>query len=289
MRHFTLTENKNTAQKVIVVAGPTASGKTAFAQQLLKANPEFIFVNADSMQVYKEIKIGNNKDFSHGELFDHVSVFEEYSVADYQKDVRKVITSLHSNGKVPVLVGGSGLYITAAIYDYQFADTNNFGQSDFAYLSTVELQNLLEEKGVDIGSLNNSDKNNPRRLQNLLKKRLDGNGDLQSKKRLLYDVEFYILDPELVDLEKKLKDRVDHMFVNGLMEEVTTLLDLEQALQRKVSSQVRSAAGYAQVFTAIENATNLDLAELKLMVYRSHRQVAKKQLTWLKKYFAPSQ
>lgn len=271
--------------KVVVIVGPTGSGKTKKAIKLAGAGGCEI-VNGDSMQVYRELSIGNNKgDLSEfGEipiwLFDIISVTQNFTVVDFQERAREVISQIHDRGNTPVIVGGSGYYISAAVYDYNFPE-----QKDVDLPEDVDaLQKTLRELDFDLDQLNNSDRNNPRRLQNYIRKALAGDITLSGEKKSpLYNLDIQVIDIDLEDLRISLEGRVDEMVEQGLIAEVEALITLDRITP--VSDQVKNASGYKQVFEHLQSDKQISLEELKQQIVTSHYQLAKKQITWNKKHF----
>ena len=212
--------------RVIVITGPTAVGKTKLSIELAKKlNGEII--NADAMQVYKGLNIGTAKvtekekeNIPH-HLFDIKEVEEEYSIYNYQKDCRKVIDDILRRNKTPILVGGTGLYIKAALYDYKLSEekTNN----TYDNLKTEEIYKELLKLDKDI----NIDKNNRRRLIRALNYYKENNTSISNNKtnKLLYDTIFIGLTTDREILYKKINQRVDNMIENGLLEEVKYYYD----------------------------------------------------------------
>ena len=191
--------------RVIVITGPTAVGKTKLSIELAKKlNGEII--NADAMQVYKGLNIGTAKvtekekeNIPH-HLFDIKEVEEEYSIYNYQKDCRKVIDDILRRNKTPILVGGTGLYIKAALYDYKLSEekTNN----TYDNLKTEEIYKELLKLDKDI----NIDKNNRRRLIRALNYYKENNTSISNNKtnKLLYDTIFIGLTTDREILYKKI-------------------------------------------------------------------------------------
>ncbi len=309
-------------KKVIAIVGSTGSGKTSFALEFCDPKKHEI-INGDSMQVYRQISIGNNKgklypisQKDEGELlgiepqykpvylsnkkkvvswlFDIVDITDDFSVADYQKSAREVIIDIQKRGKTPVIVGGSGLYVYAALYDVDLQQSAKETQRQLKIKKSFgtevkELQKRLIDEGFDLDSLNNSDRNNPRRLQNYLYKLLYADEESYTdqnlaNKKALYSVEFKIMDLDEKNLEKRLKKRVDSMIDEGFIEECMKLLKVEE--EEGVSSQIKTASGYKEVFDYLDlDESERDLNELKENIYRSHRRLAKKQEKWNKKFF----
>ena len=128
--------------KVIVICGPTASGKTALSIELAKQiNGEI--VSCDSMQIYKDMNIGTAKGIKHY-LIDFVSPDERYSVADYKQDAKKAIKEILKKGKVPIVVGGTGLYIDSLIYEIEYPNI------EFDEKYRKKLENIAEEQGLKV-------------------------------------------------------------------------------------------------------------------------------------------
>ena len=180
--------------KIIVIVGPTGVGKTKMSVELAKIyNGEII--NADSMQIYKYLNIGTAKikdeekeNIPH-HLFDIKELDEDYSIYHYQKDCRNMINNLLSKGNTPVLVGGTGLYIKSALYDYTLSEEKVSDTYDD--LSDSELYNLLISLDKDIVI----DKNNRRRLIraiNYYKEFGKSINENNNKDKLLYDNVIFI-------------------------------------------------------------------------------------------------
>ena len=176
-------------QKVIVILGPTGVGKTKLSIELAKRlNGEII--NADSMQVYKNLNIGTAKptvlekqNILH-HLFDIKDEDEEYTIYDYQKDARKKIEEIRKKDKTPILVGGSGLYIKAALFDYKFQKETN--KKEYKELTNEELLKKIKEYQEDVDIHINNRKRLVRALQILEV------GDTLTKEKdpLIYDAIF---------------------------------------------------------------------------------------------------
>jgi tRNA dimethylallyltransferase len=292
------------AATVLVVAGPTGAGKTAHALELARKHPEVELVNADSVQIYKGLQIGSNKgdliahhsdlevSLKYGEqeikhkpqayvelprvpvwLLDVLHPNQELAVSYYQDWARAVIADILRRGKTPLLVGGSGLYLNAALFDYNFANNQSSNSMRFELPESVtELKALLQRNGIDFSQLNNSDSNNPRRLQNLYLRQ--GAPQFESTElKPLYNLDVYLLEPELAELKLKLIARAREMLAAGLVAEAESL---QREFGQDLAGQLQVAAGYRQVFTKAE-----PLAEA---IAKSHIKLARKQLIWNKKY-----
>lgn len=253
---------------IIVICGPTGVGKTKLSVELAKKY-NGIVVNADSMQVYKELNIGTAKVTEEEKenvphyLFDIKSPEEMYTVFDYQKDLRNILDN--NKDKNIIIVGGTGLYIKAGLYNYEFSlDDNN---ETYDNLTNNELFKLVKEKygSIDVHV------NNRKRLVRLLNK---GNNSLNGND-LLYDVIFIGLTTDRDTLYKKIDSRVDKMFDLGLLDEVKSLYD------RKIFSKaICTGIGYKELYEYFDN--NISLEEAKDLIKKNSRHYAKRQYTWFK-------
>jgi len=260
--------------KIICIVGPTGIGKTKLSIELAKRfNGEII--NADSTQVYKELDIATAKvtkaekeDIPH-HLFDIKNITENYTVYDYQKDGRICIEKILNRENIPIVVGGTGLYIKALFYDYEFKEGNIKG--DYSSFTNEELY----KKVLDINLDTNIHINNRKRLERFLDYYNSTGEIIENNKtdKLLYDVIFIGLTTDRKTLYERINKRVDIMVKNGLIEE-----------SRKVyNSNIRTKAimtpiGYKELFPYFENKKTLNecLDEIK----QNSRKYAKRQYTW---------
>lgn len=262
--------------KVIVIIGPTAVGKTKLSIELAHYFDGEI-INADSTQVYKDLDIATAKvteeekeNIPH-HLFDIKNIDENYTVFDYQKDARKKIEEILSRGKTPILVGGTGLYIKAALYDYQFLEEEN--KNTFDKFTNIELYNKLKELDPDI----DIHVNNRRRLVRALNYITYHNQLYSARKKtncLLYDAIFLGLTTTRPLLYERIDKRVDSMIQNGLLKEAKTLYD--KGIYTKA---VMTPIGYKELFMYFNHETGLEEA-INLIKQRSRR-YAKRQYTWI--------
>lgn len=259
---------------IIVVLGPTAVGKTRMSVELAKLlNGEII--NVDSTQIYKDLDIAtakikeNEKDGIPHHLFDIKNIKEDYTVYDYQKDCRNKIEEILCQNKTPILVGGTGLYIKAALYDYKFNDEVN---NQFEDLTNEEIFNKLKEldENIDIHI------NNRKRLVRALNYCLNNNLKFSEKEKtdkLLYDTVFIGLTTDRNILYDRINKRVDVMVKDGLLEEAKKIYD----------SNIRTKAimtpiGYKELFPYFENKKSLE--ECLELIKQNSRKYAKRQYTW---------
>ena len=259
---------------VIVITGPTGVGKTKLSIELAKKyNGEII--NADAVQVYKGLDIGSakiTKEEMEGiphHLFDIKDVNEEYTIYHYQEDCRKVINIILSKGKTPILVGGTGLYIKAALYDYKLSKEKE--NSTYDNLSTEDLYNELIKLDKDIII----DKNNRRRLIRALNYYKENNKSINENKtnKLLYDTIFIGLTTDRETLYNKINTRVDYMIENGLIEEVKSFYD-----KNIKTKPLLNAIGYKELYEYFDNKVSLDTAIENIK--KNSRHYAKRQYTF---------
>ncbi len=276
-------------EKLVVLIGPTAVGKTKLSIELAKKlNAEII--SGDSMQIYKGMDIGTAKITSEEmegiphHLIDIKEPHESFSVAEFQEVVRKLITEIHKRGKLPMIVGGTGLYIQSVIFDYQFTDD----ASDPKYREILEQQ--VAEEGVDTlyqelqqidpDSAKRIHPNNVRRVIRALEifkttgKTMTEYMDDQ-KQELVYDLALVglMMDREL--LYERINKRVDLMIESGLLHEVARFYS--QGLRDCQSIQ---AIGYKELYEFLDGTISLEEAISKLK--QNTRRYAKRQLTWFR-------
>ena len=260
---------------VIVILGPTAVGKTKLSVELAKKlNGEII--NADSTQVYKNLNIGTAKvteeekqNIKH-HLFDIKDIKEDYTVYDYQKDARSKIEEILNKNKTPILVGGTGLYIKSALYDYKFSDEPT--KNNYDNLSNEEIYNelLKYDKDTKIHI------NNRKRLIRALNYCVSTNLPFSQKEKtdkLIYDSIFIGLTTDRKVLYDRINKRVDVMVNEGILEEAKQIYDSN--IRTKA---VNTPIAYKELFPYFENKETLDVCLEKIK--QNSRKYAKRQYTW---------
>ena len=254
---------------IIVVCGPTASGKTKLSIDLAKKY-NGIIVNADSMQVYKGLDIATAKIKEEEKegiphyLFDIANIEDMYTVYDYQKDLREILDD--NKDKNIVIVGGTGLYIKAGLYNYEFNCETSFNTYDDK--TNEELYKLVKEKypNIDIHV------NNRKRLIRALNK----TDDYSNKgNELLYPAIFIGLDLDRDFLYERINKRVDMMFEEGILKEAKDLYD-----KKVYSKSVMTGIGYKELYEYFDG--NISLEDAKELIKKNTRHYAKRQMTWFR-------
>lgn len=265
--------------KVVVVVGATASGKSSLGIELAKRfNGEII--SGDSVQVYKSLDIGSakiddDKGIKH-HLIDILNPDENYSVYNFQQNARLKISEISSNGKVPIIVGGTGLYIKACLYDYEFTDN----QEEINLFEGVDNETLYQRlQEIDFEASKKIHVNNRQRIvralnicqaSELTKSQIE---NLQQHQRI-YDVLMIGIKKDRAILYQDIEKRVAQMFEQGLLDEVKSLL----ARGLNFNHQALKAIGYKE-FEAYFNS-EIDLDEVKRLIIRNTKRYAKRQETW---------
>ena len=266
---------------IYAILGPTCSGKSDFAEKLsLKYNAPII--NFDAFQVYKELNKGtakpSKKELDSGRyfLYDFVSIKEDYNVSRYQEEARLLLEKFKD--KDVVMVGGTGLYLKAALFDYKFLKEEKMDEGFLQDVSNEELYRELllidKDDAIKIGV------NNRKRLlralyiykiHNKSKSELNDNG----KNTLLYkDVKFYGIDIDRALLYQRIDQRVDKMFEDGLEEEARSLFNSYDHSLRALQ-----AIGYKEFLLSY------DKEEIKKMIKNNTHHYAKRQMTFFKHQF----
>lgn len=277
--------------KIICVVGPTASGKTAYAIQLAKKMDGEV-VSCDSMQIYQEMTIGTakpTKEEMQGiphHMLDFVSPMTNYSVADFVTDAKVCIDDILSRGKLPVLCGGTGLYIDSLLGGICFADD----VCDEAYRQ--ELKTMAEQQGKEAvhALLKEADPKaaeevHPNNLKRVIRTleiiktsgKTKAEYDRDSRQEPCYDAVIYGMEWEREELYRRIDLRVDRMIEEGLIEEVQHLLN--QGIPKNATAM--QAIGYKELIGYLDGDCTLE--EAIEVIKRETRRYAKRQLTWFRR------
>ena len=256
---------------IIAIVGPTGVGKTALSIALAKHYKAEI-INFDAMQVYEKMDIGTAKvtkiemDGVKHHLLSYVKVTDNYSVYDYQQDARRVIDKLLSEKKNIIMVGGTGLYLKATLYDYRFNKEEN--TTNYDDLSIEELLNRISKYNYIP-----KDSNNKRRLVRELVK-LENNEEIANNgDKLLYNAKIIGLTTDRETLYDRINKRVDIMIENGLVDEINSLKE-----SFTTSKALKTAIGYKEFIPYFNNEVSLD--EVIGKIKQNSRHYAKRQYTF---------
>jgi len=278
-------------QSIITILGPTAIGKSKLAIELAKKF-DGIIISADSRQIYKNFDIGSGKikatemqGIEHY-MLDLKELWQDYNVAEFQRDVRQIIKDLQYPKPLPFLVGGTGLYIESILYNYNFPniDISPILRAELSKLNKLELQNKLLELIPD-HNLNNSDWNNPIRLI----RAIEVNSIQSSPTLVQYNSDMYKplligLMASLDDIKNNITKRVNERLEQGAIEEVQNIRSI---LSKKLSPQLvenkirQLGLGTIAICDYLDKKT--DYETMKEQYIRSEYQYARRQLTWFRR------
>ncbi len=276
--------------KVIVICGPTASGKTALSIELAKQIDGQI-VSADSMQIYKDMDIGSAKPtieemcgIKHY-MIDFVLPDSRYSVADYQRQATISIEEILKNGKTPIVVGGTGLYVDSLIYGIKY------NEIEFDEEYREKLENIVKKEGldklyemavqIDYEAMQKISKNDKKRILRVLEiyhqtRKTKTQQEAESKEEIKYDYKIFAINMDREILYDRINRRVDIMISQGLIEEVQNILK-----KYNTYPTAMQALGYKEIRQYLEG--ELTKQEAIEKIKQETRRYAKRQLTWFRK------
>lgn len=277
--------------KVVMICGPTASGKTALSIALAKKIDGEI-VSADSMQIYQEMNIGTAKPTEEEKqgiphyVMDYVSPEQRYSVADYKKEAKKAIHQILTKGKMPIVVGGTGLYLDSLLYEIEYPEI----QWDESYRQ--KLDDIAQEKGlaylyeqarkIDPLATAKISQNDRKRIERILEiyhatgKTKTEQEIASRQKEVEFDYHVYAISWDRAILYERINKRVDIMLENGLLEEVKKIRE-----RYKCFPTAMQGLGYKEVVEYLEG--KLTKEEMTQKIKQETRRYAKRQLTWFRK------
>lgn len=297
-------------KKLYIVAGPTGVGKSLYAINLAKRiNGEII--SLDSVQIYKYLDIGSGK-ITTEEMsgIKHYMISEiepniNYNIKQFKDLANKYIDIVYENGKIPILVGGSGFYIHAVLYDndflYEDYEVSKRIRDDiYKKLAKEGIDSLYEDlKKIDIDSYENISKNNIKKIIRAIEFfkihniKLSEYNVIQREKKSSFDFKFYVLIKEREELYNIINNRVDEMIRKGLLFEVKFLID--KGIDLSYNSM--KSIGYKELYEFCKNKTNIELENYKNfsmndkmtlgncidLIKKNSRNYAKRQITWFKR------
>lgn len=273
--------------RIIVIVGPTGVGKTKLSVELAKHfNTEII--NGDSVQIYKELNIGSAKvteeemqGIKH-HLLDFKEIEEDYTVYDYQTDLRSKIKEFEDKGLTPIVAGGTGLYLKAALYDYKFEKEESSNFNDYKEYSNEEVYEMLKVKDEkEALKLHPNNRKRVVRALNVITNINQSKSEMldEQKHELIYDVAFIGLTLPRDLLYERINKRVDIMIENGLIRETRNLFEKYGNKDYK-SLQ---AIGYKELFAHYRNEISYE--EAIELIKKKSRNYAKRQYTWFNNQF----
>lgn len=260
--------------KIILIVGPTGTGKTTLSIELAKKY-DAVILNADSTQVYTEPLIAtakikeNEKENIEHYLFDIVSLNDDYTLYDYQKDGRRLLDKFISENKNVIIVGGSGLYVKALLYNYVLEDKKEI-DIDFSKYSNEE----LKSKVLALDPKSDIHINNRQRLEGFLKHYYETGKVIKKTDEINKKIYNFIsigLKSDRETLYKMLDKRVDSMFNEGLLDEAERLYKMNL-------KNYTNIIGYRELNEYFNG--NISLDEAKELIKRNTRRYAKRQFTW---------
>ena len=274
-------------KKVIVICGPTASGKTSLGIQIANlVNGEII--SADSMQIYKDMDIGSAKptieeraQATH-HLVDFVDPDRRYSVADFKKDAESKIKEILKKNKVPIIVGGTGLYVNSLIYNIQYNEV----ETDLEYrklLESIDAKDLYKmAEGIDPVALKKIASTDRKRISRILEiyhstGKTKTELEKESRHETEYDYKIFVLNMDRQKLYDRINLRVDLMIKDGLVDEVKRMLEKYSEFPTAMQG-----LGYKEIVDYLNGNCLLDEAIEKIKL--ETRRYAKRQLTWFRSY-----
>ncbi len=278
-------------KKLVILTGPTAVGKTDLSIGLAKRIQGEI-ISADSVQVYHKMDIGSAKIMPQEmqgvphHLVDVLPFTENFDVVTFAEMAKKAMNEIYDRGHIPILVGGTGFYIQAVLYDIDFEETESSEMR-------VELEKLADEKGahymhemlkeVDPKSAEDIHENNVRRViraieyYKLTGQKISEHNKEQHEKESPYDFQYFVLNDDRQKLYDRIEKRVDIMLEQGLVEEVKGLMD--EGLTKEMTAM--QALGYKEIADYLTG--DITLEEAVYRIKRDTRHFAKRQLTWFRR------
>lgn len=279
-------------RRILVIAGPTAVGKTEYAIEAAKAFDGEI-VSCDSMQLYRYMDIGSAKpsrqerEEAVHHLIDFLDPREDFSVARYQVLARNAIDDIMARGRLPIISGGTGLYLNSILYDMDFAGSGEDAQlrSDLKEIAATEgpqaLHRMLSE--MDPGAASRIHPNNTKKIIRAIERLKGGEGTVRAFDDAIHVNDAY--DPLLVcltrnraELYDRINRRVDLLLEEGLVEEVSGLM----AMGLTEDDISMKGIGYKEIIAYLRGGMTLDEAAEKIK--KNTRHYAKRQLTWFRRY-----
>lgn len=277
-------------QSIITILGPTAIGKSKLAVELAKEFSGSI-ISADSRQIYKEFDIGSGK-ITQKEMqnvphymLDIQELWEDYNVAEFQKDVESILQELEVQKTLPFLVGGTGLYIESIIYDYQLPNIpiQNQLRQELSQMNKLELQNKLLSLNPQI-NLNQSDWNNPVRLIRAIEKNILGIKPTDTNPSPIYKPLLIGLKSDLNNIRDRITLRVEERLSQGAIDEVQNIKTILNSQLSPIMAQKKlQQFGLGTIAICDYLDKKIDYEKMKSKYIQSEYQYARRQITWFRR------
>jgi tRNA dimethylallyltransferase len=277
-------------QSIITILGPTAIGKSKLAVELAKEFSGSI-ISADSRQIYKEFDIGSGK-ITQKEMqnvphymLDIQKLWEDYNVAEFQKDVESILQELEVQKTLPFLVGGTGLYIESIIYDYQLPNIpiQNQLRQELSQMNKLELQNKLLSLTPQI-NLNQSDWNNPVRLIRAIEKNILGIKPTDTNPSPIYKPLLIGLKSDLNNIRDRITLRVEERLSQGAIDEVQNIKTILNSQLSPIMAQKKlQQFGLGTIAICDYLDKKIDYEKMKSKYIQSEYQYARRQMTWFRR------
>lgn len=277
---------------LVIMAGPTAVGKTDLSIQLAKRIGGAI-ISADSMQVYKYMDIGSAKvmpeemEGVRHYLIDELDPSDEFNIVRFQQMAKEALNEIYTNGQIPIVAGGTGFYIQALLYDIDFThqDSDEAFRKKMADFAAEHGAEALHEKlkEIDPVSYETIHANNTKRVIRALEyyyltgQPISAHNEQEHKKKSPYNFAYFVLTDDRAHLYERIDRRVDLMMEKGLVDEVKKLYDMGYH-KDMVSMQ---GLGYKELLSYLDGECTLD--EAVYIIKRETRHFAKRQLTWFRR------
>ncbi|XQP55981.1 MAG: tRNA (adenosine(37)-N6)-dimethylallyltransferase MiaA [Mycoplasmoidaceae bacterium] len=267
--------------KLIVIVGPTSSHKSALALKISKML-NYPLVNADAFQVYKELNAGTNKmdkdtiKNTPVYLMDCISIYDDWNIKVFQDEAKKILATIYKNKQIPIIVGGSNLYVDALIKNYDLSSSSKRTNS-YEDMTNEQLHQLLQK--LDPAEAKKIPANNRKRviraIQIIEETGMTKTSKDVQRKKYFYDCLVVYMDVERAKLYETINNRVLEMIDLGWRKEVEDLIKKDKDVMKL---NALKALGYQEVYDAIKNKTSINTD----LIAQKTRRYAKRQVTWCK-------
>lgn len=261
--------------KTLFIVGPTASGKSSLAMDLARRiDGEIICADSQTIRIGMDIGTAKPSKSDQNEIPHHllniIDPYESFSVNQFKNLADKVITEIRNRGRIPIVVGGTGLYIDSLYFDYDVAEKtiNQDYKKELELMSAEQLRKIIQYKNYQMPE----NKNNPRHLIGIILRE----GKTSANIKPIKDSYIFGLMPDDENLKQRISDRVDQMFDDGFINEVEKLIENYGRPNHQID-----AIGYTTIFDYLDNKISIE--EAKILFKTGHWQYARRQKSWFKR------